>query len=73
MTEDEGVKSRGEVVSALHPEHECKHQIQQGRCCDGRYAQPHVLCGRVKGPLQHQELLVLRGLSEGLPDWRGGL
>ena len=68
LTKDEGVKSRGEVVLALHPEPKRKHQLHQGGCRDGRCAQPHVLCGRVKVPLQHQELLVLRGLCEGLPD-----
>ena len=69
MTKDEGVKSRGEVVPALHPEPERKQQLQQGGCRDGRCAHPHVLRGRVEGPLQHQELLLLRGLCEGLPDW----
>ena len=63
------MKSRGKVVLDLHPEPKCEYQLQQEGCRDGQYAQPHVLHGRVEGPLQHQKLLVLRGLREGLLDW----
>ena len=68
LTKDEGVKSCGEVVLALHPEPERKHQLQQRVCRNGWYMQPHVLHGGVKGPLQNQELLVFQGQSKGLPD-----
>ena len=66
------MKSQGGVAPALHPETEREYQIQQGGCCNGRCAQTHVLHGFVEGPLQHQELLVLRGPREGLPDLGGG-
>ena len=59
LTKDEGVNSRGEVIPDLHPEPEREYQLQKGGGRDGWCAQIHVLRGRVEGPLQHQELLLL--------------
>ena len=64
----EGVEYRGLVFPDLHPEPEREHQLQQGWCRDGMRLDPHVFCGCVKGPLYHQELLVIRGPRQGLPD-----
>ena len=67
LSQRKSVKSRGQVVLSGEAEIQPYHHFQQCRCDDCRRPQGEGRGGLVQGPLQHQQLLLLRSGGQLFP------